>query len=87
MTKYYDLFLIYSYTYNGVSLHKWVTIAKQAISEFNLSANFEYEPIWSDSMRMFASELVKKIISAKQTAENNVQEFNRRLRLRNQGNI
>ncbi|XP_026744732.1 sphingomyelin phosphodiesterase 4 isoform X2 [Trichoplusia ni] len=84
-TSYNNSGIEQSYTYNGVSLHKWVTIAKQAISEFNLSANFEYEPIWSDSMRMFASELVKKIISAKQTAENNVQEFNRRLRLRNQG--
>lgn len=68
-------------------LHKWVTIAKQAISELNLSANYEYEPIWGDNTKQFASELVKRIISAKVTSENNIQEFSRKLDLRNQGEI
>lgn len=74
-----------SYTYNGVPLHKWVTIAKQAISELNMSANYDYEPIWGDNTRHYASEFVKRIISAKLAAENNVQEFSKRMSLRNQG--
>lgn len=73
-----------SYTYNGVPLHKWVTIAKQSTSELNLSANYEYEPIWVDN-RYFATELVKKIISAKLASETYVQELTKKIYLRNQG--
>lgn len=74
-----------SYTYNGVSLQKWVAIAKQAISEFNMPENFEYKPIWNDNMRSFALEFVKKIISAKTIAEKNVEEFSKKIDMSNQG--
>ncbi|XP_075969641.1 sphingomyelin phosphodiesterase 4 [Anticarsia gemmatalis] len=74
-----------SYTYNGVPLHKWVTIAKQAISELNLSANYEYEAMWGENTRHVAAALVKRIVSAKMTTENSIQEFSRRINLRNQG--
>lgn len=70
-----------------MSLHKWVTIAKQSISELNLSSNFEYQPIWSDNMRSFASQLLKRIITAKITAENNIEEFNKILHQRQKGNF
>ncbi|CAB3260900.1 unnamed protein product [Arctia plantaginis] len=43
----YNPGLEHSYTYNGIPLHKWATIAKQAISELNLAANYEYEPVWA----------------------------------------
>ena len=62
-----------------------MTIAKQSISELNLSANFEYQPIWSDNMRSFASQLVKRIVTAKITAENNIEQFNKILNLRKKG--
>ncbi|CAB3224615.1 unnamed protein product [Arctia plantaginis] len=81
----YNPGLEHSYTYNGIPLHKWATIAKQAISELNLAANYEYEPVWGDNTRYFASELMKKIISAKAQSENFVEEFSRNIYLRNQG--
>lgn len=84
-TSYNNSGIEQSYTYNGVSLHKWVTIAKQSLSELNMSANFEYQPIWSDSMRSCGSQLVKRIITAKTTAEKNIEEFNRILHQRNKG--
>ncbi|PZC84454.1 hypothetical protein B5X24_HaOG205028 [Helicoverpa armigera] len=84
-TSYNNSGMEQSYTYNGVSLHKYVTIAKQAISEFNLSANFEYQPIWGDNMRTFASQLVKRIVAAKNTAENNIEEYNKILSIRHKG--
>ncbi|KAG6442597.1 hypothetical protein O3G_MSEX002447 [Manduca sexta] len=75
----------HSYTYNGVALHKWVAIAKQAISELNLSANFEYEPVWSDNTRPFIMELIKRIISSKVLAEKNLEELNKKLNTHNEG--
>lgn len=81
------ILLSYSYTYNGVSLHKWVTIAKQSLSELNMSANFEYQPIWSDNMRSCGSQLVKRIITAKITAEKNIEEFNKTLHQRHKGAV
>ncbi|KAJ0180569.1 hypothetical protein K1T71_003973 [Dendrolimus kikuchii] len=74
-----------SYIYNGLNLHKWVSIAKQAISELNLSANFEYQPLWSESMRQYALEFVMKVLSAKSSAEKNVEEFSKKLNTQNQG--
>lgn len=68
-----------------MSLQKWVAIAKQAISEFNMPENFEYKPIWNDNMRSFALEFVKKIISAKTRAEKNVEEFSKKIDMSNQG--
>lgn len=75
-----------SYTYNGIALYKWVTIAKQALSELNLSANCEYNPIWSENRKTFAMEFVKKIHAAKIVAEKNVEDFDKRLNQQNPGN-
>ncbi|KAI5637962.1 mitochondrial-associated sphingomyelin phosphodiesterase domain-containing protein [Phthorimaea operculella] len=75
-----------SYTYNGVSLHKWVAIAKQAITELNMSTTFEYDPVWSDSNKQqYASEFIKRIHLAKLTAENYVEEYGQRLRQQHKG--
>ncbi|CAH0701772.1 unnamed protein product [Spodoptera exigua] len=84
-TSYNNSGMEQSYTYNGISLHKWVTIAKQSLSEFNLSANFEYQPIWGENMRSFASHLLQRIVSARTTAENNIEEFNKILNQKNKG--
>lgn len=75
----------YSYTYNGVALHKWVAIAKQTLSEFNLSANFEYEPIWCESRKHFALEFVKKIYAAKLAADKNFEDLNKKMSNQHQG--
>ncbi|KAM3963113.1 sphingomyelin phosphodiesterase 4 [Aphomia sociella] len=74
-----------SYTYNGVALHKWVAIAKQALSELNLTANYEYEPIWSDNKKQFALEFVKRILTAKMISEKNLEELCKRISRQNQG--
>lgn len=50
----------HTFLYNGVPLNKWMAIAKQAISELNLSPNFEYEPIWCDAVQLLATEFIKK---------------------------
>lgn len=79
---------VHSYAYNGYSLHKWSTIAKQALSEFNLSAtniNFEYQPLWSESTRQFAVEFVQKIQNAVATANKNSDEFIQQLNAKNKG--
>ncbi|XP_068629663.1 sphingomyelin phosphodiesterase 4 isoform X2 [Battus philenor] len=68
-----------SYTYNGIALSKWVAIAKQAISELNVSTSFEYCPIWTESRKCFAMEFVKKIHFAKTASETNVEEFKKKL--------
>ncbi|XP_013182341.1 PREDICTED: sphingomyelin phosphodiesterase 4, partial [Papilio xuthus] len=69
----------HSYTYNGISLSKWVAIAKQSISELNVTANFEYCPIWSENKKSYMMEFIKKIHTAKLIAEKNVEEFNKRI--------
>ncbi|CAH2073815.1 unnamed protein product, partial [Iphiclides podalirius] len=74
-----------SYTYNGIALYKWVTIAKQALSELNLSANFEYNPIWTENRKTLAMEFVKKIHTAKIAAEKNVEELDKKLNCQNPG--
>lgn len=79
------LFLFFSYTYNGISLSKWVAIAKQSISELNVAANFEYSAIWSENKKPYMMEFVKKIHSAKLIAEKNVEEFNKRINQQQQG--
>ncbi|XP_013146152.1 PREDICTED: sphingomyelin phosphodiesterase 4 isoform X2 [Papilio polytes] len=75
----------HSYTYNGISLSKWVAIAKQSISELNVAANFEYSAIWSENKKPYMMEFVKKIHSAKLIAEKNVEEFNKRINQQQQG--
>ncbi|KAL0842129.1 hypothetical protein ABMA28_014307 [Loxostege sticticalis] len=74
-----------SYTYNGVALNKWVAIAKQAISEFNHTANFEYEPIWSENKKPFSMDFLKKIYSAKLAAEKNFEDVTARLNKQHEG--
>ncbi|CAG4989537.1 unnamed protein product [Parnassius apollo] len=74
-----------SYTYNGIALNKWVTIAKQALSELNLTTDFEYTPIWSENRKHYALEFVRKIISLKTVAEKNVEEYKSKLSNQNQG--
>ncbi|XP_031768338.2 sphingomyelin phosphodiesterase 4 [Galleria mellonella] len=74
-----------SYTYNGVALHKWVAIAKQALSELNLSANYEYDPIWSDNKKQYAMEFVQRILAAKSISEKNFDEICKRISQQNQG--
>lgn len=69
-----------------MALHKWVAVAKQAITELNLSSNFEYEPIWSGNMRSSSLEFIKKIIHAKAIAEKQAEDFYRKLYTQNQGN-
>ncbi|CAK1550404.1 unnamed protein product [Leptosia nina] len=73
------------YTYNGVSLHKWVSIAKQAISEFNAMATFEYDPIWTDGRKRPYIEFVKKIISAKTLSEKLVDDYRNKINSENRG--
>ncbi|XP_045491643.1 sphingomyelin phosphodiesterase 4 [Colias croceus] len=74
-----------SYTYNGISLHKWVSIAKQAISELNMMTTFEYDPIWSENKKPLYIELVKKMISAKQVSEKFMEEYRSRYHQQNNG--
>jgi hypothetical protein len=74
-----------SYMYNGVALQKWVAIAKQAISELNLSANYEYDPVWSESKKHFAIEFVKKIVSTNLQAVKNLEEMNKKLNKQHEG--
>ncbi|RVE53067.1 hypothetical protein evm_002365 [Chilo suppressalis] len=74
-----------SYIYNGVALHKWVPIAKQSLSEINLSANYEYDPVWSESKKQFALEFLRKIMSSKIQGEKNLEELNKRLNKQHQG--
>ncbi|XP_028173889.1 sphingomyelin phosphodiesterase 4 [Ostrinia furnacalis] len=74
-----------SYTYNGIALHKWVAIAKQAISEFNLSANYEYEPIWSENKKQLSLDFLKKIYTAKLAAEKNLEDVSRRINEQQEG--
>ncbi|XP_041977884.1 sphingomyelin phosphodiesterase 4 [Aricia agestis] len=68
-----------SYTYNGITLHKWVAIAKQAISELNMSTTFEYQPLWSENNKQFTLEFVKRIMSARQAAQKHFEEYNMKL--------
>ncbi|CAH0720892.1 unnamed protein product, partial [Brenthis ino] len=74
-----------SYTYNGIVIHKWVAIAKQAISELNMTTTFEYDPIWSENKRNFTLEFVKRILSAKNTADRNLEVYTVKLNLQNTG--
>ncbi|XP_026494913.2 sphingomyelin phosphodiesterase 4 [Vanessa tameamea] len=74
-----------SYTYNGVALSKWVAIAKQSISELNMAATFEYDPIWSENKNIFMLEFVKRILSAKHTADKNLENYSNKLNQQNQG--
>ncbi|XP_073943929.1 sphingomyelin phosphodiesterase 4 [Choristoneura fumiferana] len=74
-----------SYTYNGIALHKWVAIAKQALSELNLSTNFEYEPIWGENNKQKSEEFVKKIISAKLGSEKNIEQLSKKIHQQHQG--
>ncbi|XP_045782849.1 sphingomyelin phosphodiesterase 4 [Maniola jurtina] len=74
-----------SYTYNGVALNKWVTIAKQAISELNMTATFDYDPVWSENKREYMLEFVKRICAAKHTAEKNLENYTAKLNQQNQG--
>lgn len=83
----FDPYYYYSYVYNGVPLHKWVAVAKQAITEMNLSANFDYQPIWSEEMRRLGTEFVKKILAAKTASEKNIEEMTRKIKSQHQGNL
>ncbi|XP_059054264.1 sphingomyelin phosphodiesterase 4 isoform X2 [Achroia grisella] len=74
-----------SYTYNGVPLHKWVAVAKQALSEFNLSANYEYDPIWTDNKKQYAIEFVQRISASKVISEKNFDEICKRMGQQNRG--
>ncbi|XP_026329326.1 sphingomyelin phosphodiesterase 4 [Hyposmocoma kahamanoa] len=74
-----------SYTYNGVPLHKWVAIAKQAITELNMSSTFEYEPIWGENKNYYGIEFLKKILEAKTSAENIVEEYSKKLSPKQKG--
>ncbi|CAG9783779.1 unnamed protein product [Diatraea saccharalis] len=69
----------HSYTYNGVTLHKWVAVAKQALSELNLSSNYEYDPVWSESKKQFALEFLRKIISSRVQGEKILEELKKKL--------
>lgn len=62
-----------------------MAIAKQAISEFNHTANFEYEPIWSENKKSFSMDFLKKIYSAKLAAEKNFEEVTARLNKQHEG--
>lgn len=79
------MYVFYSYTYNGIALHKWVAIAKQALSELNLSTNFDYDPIWGVDNKPKSEEFVKKIISAKLTSEKNIELFSKKIHQQHQG--
>ncbi|XP_013195919.2 sphingomyelin phosphodiesterase 4 [Amyelois transitella] len=74
-----------SYTYNGIPLHKWVAIAKQAVSELNLSTNFEYDPIWGENKKPFAMDFIKKILAAKIISERNLEDISRKMNQKHQG--
>ncbi|XP_039747196.1 sphingomyelin phosphodiesterase 4 isoform X2 [Pararge aegeria] len=74
-----------SYTYNGVALNKWVSIAKQAISELNMTATFEYDPVWSENKREFIMEFVKRILASKHAADKNIEECTAKLNQQSQG--
>ncbi|XP_053626014.1 sphingomyelin phosphodiesterase 4 [Plodia interpunctella] len=74
-----------SYIYNGIPLHKWVAIAKQAVSELNLSANFEYDPIWSDNKKKSAMDFIKRILAAKIASDRNLEDMNRKINENHQG--
>lgn len=74
-----------SYMYNGLNLYKWVPIAKQAITEFNLSANSEYQPLWSENMKQFIKEFMVKILLVKENAEKNTKEFEKYILSKNKG--
>ncbi|CAH2086421.1 unnamed protein product [Euphydryas editha] len=74
-----------SYTYNGVAMNKWVAIAKQAISELNMAATFEYDPIWCEHKKHFMLEFLKRIISAKHVADKNFENYSTKLNQQNQG--
>ncbi|XP_061383261.1 sphingomyelin phosphodiesterase 4 [Danaus plexippus] len=74
-----------SYSYNGVALHKWVAIAKQAISELNVPTTFEYEPIWSENRKPEMLEFVKRILSSKHIADKNLENYIEKLNENNKG--
>ncbi|XP_052746586.1 sphingomyelin phosphodiesterase 4 [Bicyclus anynana] len=74
-----------SFTYNGVALKKWVSIAKQAFSVFNMSVTYDYDPIWSDNKREFMLEFVKRIHASKRTADKNIEDLTAKLNQESQG--
>ncbi|XP_063359405.1 sphingomyelin phosphodiesterase 4 [Cydia amplana] len=74
-----------SFSYNGMALHKWVAIARQAISELNMSPNFEYEPIWSENKKQNSLDFVKKIVAAKLASEKHLQELEKRMNQQHKG--
>ncbi|KAL4710747.1 hypothetical protein ACJJTC_004392 [Scirpophaga incertulas] len=77
--------LDHSYTYNGVALHKWVAVAKQALSELNLSPNYEYDPIWSENKKGFSIEFVKKIMTAHLVADKNLDDLTKKMQSQHKG--
>lgn len=83
---YFTLILLTFSDYNNeMHTNKWVPVAKQAITELNMSTNFQYEPIWSEGRKHHAMEFLQKIAAAKNVAEANVEEWNRRIHEQNQG--
>ncbi|CAH4029637.1 sphingomyelin phosphodiesterase 4 [Pieris brassicae] len=75
----------HSYMYNGISLHKWVSVAKQAISEFDTTSTLEYNPIWTEDKKPLYVQFVKKVISAKAQSEKLVEEYRSKFKQNNQG--
>lgn len=63
-----------------------MAIAKQALSELNMSANYEYEPIWTENKKQYTLEFLKKILASKVMAEKQLEEFTKRNRRDQQGN-
>ncbi|XP_023947971.2 sphingomyelin phosphodiesterase 4 [Bicyclus anynana] len=74
-----------SYTYNGIALNKWVSIAKQAFSELNMTATCDYDPVWSENKREFMLEFVKQIYASKHTADKNIENLTAKLNQQSQG--
>lgn len=67
--------------------NRYGTIAKQALSEMNLSPNFYYEPLWSENMKSDLMEFLKLIMSAKNESERIVEECNKKINEKRQGII
>ncbi|VVC87375.1 unnamed protein product [Leptidea sinapis] len=74
-----------SFSYNGICMLKWVSIAKQAISELNMMTTFEYDPIWTENKSQLYVGFVQKILSAKLHSEKLLEEYRKKLHQGNQG--
>lgn len=52
-----------------------------------MSSTFEYEPIWGENKNYYGIEFLKKILEAKTSAENIVEEYSKKLSPKQKGSL